>query len=342
MFFAAGFIKYYIIIGGVFVDNNFYSGSGSDTFDKTISPFDKKQQPAQGMNQQSYAQQGYGDASAAAGETTSLYGGYNAGAQQSYAQQGYNQQSYAQQGYGDASATAGETTSLYGGYDAGAQQSYAQQGYNQQSYAQQGYGDASATAGETTSLYGGYDAGTQQPVQQSYSQQDYSQQNYQQPAQQDYSQQNYQQPAQQSVMNQFTQPAFNGFAPTQPINGYIDFFNVYASKNTNGWMTGLLVCCIITAVVSVAGIAMGNFLSILDLVLSLAFGILCKVKKKSWAALAMSIYSIFSCVLGIVLGGTPSGWLLILCGIMSYKNIKKIEDAYKAYQSSGTLPSAQI
>lgn len=150
-----------------------------------------------------------------------------------------------------------------------------------------------------------------------------------------YQQNNYANPTYQDAYNPYTQPQ-NMY---NPILSKEEFFEKFISKNTNSWIKAVWIICFITAGLSVALLAMGNIISLVDIVFYIVMGILFK-KKKDWRlSLTITCYSGFWSLVGLATSGTPSGIVALIGGIMSTKGLKKAEKAYEEYKTTGILPT---
>ena len=130
--------------------------------------------------------------------------------------------------------------------------------------------------------------------------------------------------------------------PMQPINSFEDFFEQFASPKTKNNVKWLGYICAFTAVVSIVLICIGNFVAILDVIFYGVFAFLL-LKKKNWAfPLAVTCYSGIFSIIGFFVSGTPSGILALILSIKSTMAMKKLNDAYKEYQTTGQFPSQQI
>lgn len=121
-----------------------------------------------------------------------------------------------------------------------------------------------------------------------------------------------------------------------------EFSARFLSKNSNSWIKALWIICFISAVLSLASLGLGNFLAIIDIIFYFVFGILIK-KNPNWKlALVVTCYSGFGSIVALVLSGTPSGIVALITGINSVKVLKKLDDAYKNYTTTGILPTEML
>ncbi len=130
--------------------------------------------------------------------------------------------------------------------------------------------------------------------------------------------------------------------PSQNKMPYLDFFDKFASKKTKGNIKTTGIIAIITSVLSLALVAMGNYLSVIDLIVYAVLAVLI-LKKKSWIfTLVLACYSGLFTIIGLVMSGTPSGIFALVMAIMATINGKKLSDAYNNYIATGAFPVSEI
>lgn len=123
---------------------------------------------------------------------------------------------------------------------------------------------------------------------------------------------------------------------------YLDFFEKFASRKTKGNIKTTGIIAIITSVLSLALVAMGNYLSVIDLIVYAVLAVLI-LKKKSWVfTLVLACYSGLFTIIGLVMSGTPSGIFALVMAIMATINGKKLSDAYNNYIATGVFPVNEI
>lgn len=123
---------------------------------------------------------------------------------------------------------------------------------------------------------------------------------------------------------------------------YLDFFEKFASRKTKGNIKTTGIIAIITSVLSLALVAMGNYLSVIDLIVYAVLAVLI-LKKKSWVfTLVLACYSGLFTIIGLVMSGTPSGIFALVMAIMATINGKKLSDAYNNYIATGVFPVSEI
>lgn len=143
------------------------------------------------------------------------------------------------------------------------------------------------------------------------------------------------QPFAQNFQQNYTVPNFS-------VLDEKSFYKQFASKSTKGWTTTLIVGCFLTVVSSILPLMSGNIFSILDIAFYLAFGILLIVQKKWYFALPVTIYSGIWTIVTVLMAGAATGILALIAGIASTIKLKKLNEAYKQYKTSGLFPSNMI
>lgn len=136
----------------------------------------------------------------------------------------------------------------------------------------------------------------------------------------------------------------NTHVPQQPVDqiSLEQFFDKFSSKKTKNLHKTVAFICIITAVLSIAMLGMGNYISVIDVIFYLVFGILL-FKKKNWAIpLVVTCYGGLFSIIDIASTGAPSGIFACVVGIMATIRAKKVNDAYKNYRSTGQFPKGLI
>lgn len=137
-----------------------------------------------------------------------------------------------------------------------------------------------------------------------------------------------------------------GTTPVNPVQNqqftFEQFFDAFASKKTKSNAKWLGIITIITAVLSLILVVSGSLFNIIDLIFYGVFVVLLN-KKKNWLfPLIVTCYSGAFTVINLAMGGAPGGIVALILGIMTTISFKKLNDAYKAYQTSGQVPSGQI
>ena len=151
----------------------------------------------------------------------------------------------------------------------------------------------------------------------------------------------YQPPVQSPIQPTIQQ---NPYVPQQPADQMTleQFFDKFASKKTKNWYKTIAIICIVTAVLSLALIGLGNYLSVIDVIFYLVFGILL-FKKKNWVfPLIVTCYGGLFTIIGIASTGTPSGVFACAAGVLATIGAKKVNDAYKDYNATGQFTNSEL
>lgn len=81
-------------------------------------------------------------------------------------------------------------------------------------------------------------------------------------------------------------------------------------------------------------VAILNPFALIDVVILLGLTLGIHLGKSKGCAIAMLVYGIFSCVVGIVSTGTPTGWAWIILGAVAMSQIGKIDKVYEQVTAS--------
>ena len=150
---------------------------------------------------------------------------------------------------------------------------------------------------------------------------------------------------QQPVQPQYQQPMYQPI-PQQPLTRNA-FFKLCLSKKSNTNVICLAVIFFITAVISVPLMMMmegDNIVAfaLMDISVYTLFGILLLAVRHWLCALIPTIYSGVWTVVGLINGGTPTGFVALAVGIIVVSTLFKAEKAYQTYQTTGVMPATQI
>lgn len=120
------------------------------------------------------------------------------------------------------------------------------------------------------------------------------------------------------------------------------FFDTFASDKTKKSEKTYKIILIITIVASVVLLFCGSAFSVVDIIFYLVMTILF-TKKKGWVIpLISTCYGAIFSIITLVAGGIPGGVFALIVGITVVLNRKKIDGAYKTYQTTGQLPNDKI
>ena len=142
--------------------------------------------------------------------------------------------------------------------------------------------------------------------------------------------------------NNYNDPNTNPAPPSGEKLTEKQFYDMYAPKKTKNWVTAIAVMAFITAGASAVLLLFANYLSLIDIAFYVPMGILTLTKKKWGFPLAITIYSGTFSLLGVLMGGTPSGILAIVIGIFATIHLRKVNIAYQNYETTGQLPQEPI
>lgn len=128
-----------------------------------------------------------------------------------------------------------------------------------------------------------------------------------------------------------------GASPAENIS-LKEFYNRYASKNTKSWTTAMVVISFITAGLSLILMFLDGFSYVLDAAFYGTMGGLLLAKRNWLFALIPTVYSGVFSLLYLATEGTMSGVFALIAGVMSTIALKKLHNAYKAYQKNNIPP----
>ena len=123
---------------------------------------------------------------------------------------------------------------------------------------------------------------------------------------------------------------------------YEEFYNAFASPKTRNLSKALGIISIITAVLSLIFAITISPIAFVDVAFYTALSVLLFIKHNWIVSLILIIYSGVGSLISIVLGSVPGGIVALVIGILLVINLKKLEEAYKVYQSTGNTPAELI
>lgn len=135
-------------------------------------------------------------------------------------------------------------------------------------------------------------------------------------------------------------PSYASAAPYTPVvttkKEFIDLpENAKLKKELK---TSGIICYICAGITLVMGLLVsGNYYIILDVALLVGLGLGIHLKQSKACAIALAIYGVISMVVGLVVNGQPSGWLILLAGVYAVIYAFKLDKAWKQYQQEHRL-----
>ena len=121
-----------------------------------------------------------------------------------------------------------------------------------------------------------------------------------------------------------------------------EFYNQFASQRTKGFVKWLMILCFLNAGVAAVLTAMLGSFMLINVALFAAFGILL-LKKRSWVVtLVIACYCGLDFVMSLIGFGLPSGIVLLVLAVAATTSLKKLQEAYRAYQADGRYPELGI
>ena len=130
--------------------------------------------------------------------------------------------------------------------------------------------------------------------------------------------------------------------PQVPSMTLEEFYNQFASKKTKSFVKWLMILCFLNAgLAAVLTVMLGPFM-LINVALFAAFGVLL-LKTRSWVVtLVIACYCGLDFVMSLIGSGSPSGIVLLVLAVAATTSLKKLQDAYRAYQADGRYPELGI
>ena len=113
-------------------------------------------------------------------------------------------------------------------------------------------------------------------------------------------------------------------------------------KMKNNIKSAGIICYACAAITLGSSAFISGGMAWLDIAILIVLGLLIQFKNSFVASIILLAYSIFNCVMGIVLYGMPAGWLIIIAGAYAVYATSKLNKAYKEYSQTGFLPSEEV
>lgn len=114
-----------------------------------------------------------------------------------------------------------------------------------------------------------------------------------------------------------------------------EFLNLPENKKMKGEIKGAAIvayiCAGITAAVMVA--YAGNYSAIIDVLLLIGLGLGIHLKQSRACAVALCVVGVINVVVGVATTGSPSGYLVLIAGILAIIYTFKLEKAWQQYQA---------
>lgn len=93
-----------------------------------------------------------------------------------------------------------------------------------------------------------------------------------------------------------------------------------------------IICYICGGITLVVALIFMNMMTLLDVALVVGLGLGVHLAQSRVCAILLTVYAAFSVIVGIVVNGTISGWLLVVAAVVSVICTFNLEKAWKAYQ----------
>ena len=93
-----------------------------------------------------------------------------------------------------------------------------------------------------------------------------------------------------------------------------------------------IICYICGGITLVVALIFMSLMTLLDVALVVGLGLGVHLAQSRVCAILLTVYAAFSVIVGIVVNGTVSGWLLVIAAVVSIISTFNLEKAWKAYQ----------
>ena len=142
-----------------------------------------------------------------------------------------------------------------------------------------------------------------------------------------------------SVSSQPYAPAENAYPqPAAPV--YPDYAQPAArklpeNKQTRSELNGAAIVTFVCAGITlIAGLVSGNYGILLDVAIMVGLGLGIMLSASRVCAVLLLAYGVLNVVVGLITTGTPSGYLILIAGILAVIYAFKAEKLWKQYQQS--------
>ena len=147
--------------------------------------------------------------------------------------------------------------------------------------------------------------------------------------------------------NQFQQGQFYG-QPNQapygqpygstPTMTKKEFWKHPSLKSCRGNINGVAILLYFSAAVTLlTAVLSGNYFILIDALFVLGMGLGIQLGKSRVCAILIFAYSIYNLIYGLITTGKPTGWLVIIAGILAIIYTFKFQKAWKEYQQTGVI-----
>ena len=118
-----------------------------------------------------------------------------------------------------------------------------------------------------------------------------------------------------------------------------EFLKLPSLKKCKGNLNGAAILCYFCAACTLlVAVLMQSYLAILDVLLILGMGLGIQLAQSRVCAVILFVYSIYNLIIALLSSGTPSGWIIIVAGILAIIYTFKFQKAWKEYNETGMMP----
>ena len=113
-----------------------------------------------------------------------------------------------------------------------------------------------------------------------------------------------------------------------------EYFKNYAPASLRKELRNMaIVGYVLAGILAIVGIFL-NWISLIDMVILLGLTLGMHLGRSKGCAIAILVYAIANCILGIILTGTLGGWGIVALGIGALNVFKKADKLYEAAMAS--------
>lgn len=139
----------------------------------------------------------------------------------------------------------------------------------------------------------------------------------------------YPQPA-APVYPDYAQPAAPAKVATKK-----EFLKLPENKKTRSELNGAAIVTFVCAGITlIAGLVSGNYGILLDVAIMVGLGLGIMLSASRVCAVLLLAYGVLNVVIGLITTGTPSGYLILIAGILAVIYAFKAEKLWKQYQQN--------
>lgn len=142
----------------------------------------------------------------------------------------------------------------------------------------------------------------------------------------------------EGVFSQPAAPVYPGYGqPAAPAKAATkkEFMKLPENKRIRSELTAAAIITFVCAAINVIlGAVSGNWTILIDVAIMVGLGLGLMLAHSRACAVVLLIYGVLNVVLGMIQTGTPSGYLILIAGVLAVIYAFKAEKLWKQYQQS--------